>query len=92
MSYSIIDPILKSWADSHGLHIYTQYKDVEVRSINIVSPKGKRFQLWVDEPSQAGNTSIHIWDMKKQSQNYLTTKSCLTNELESAYQQIKSWF
>ncbi len=92
MSYSIIDPILEVWADSCGLHIHTQYKDNEVRSIDIVSPQGKRFQLWIDVPSQNGITRVHVWDMKKRRQDYTANKSSLKDKLEEAYQQVQSWF
>ncbi|HAB37558.1 MAG TPA: hypothetical protein DCE52_06100 [Rhodobacteraceae bacterium] len=92
MSYSIVDPILEAWADSHSLHIHTQYQDAEVRSIDIVSPQGKRFQLWIDEPSRSGDISVHIWDMKKRRQDYVATKSSFKDKLEAAYQQAQSWF
>jgi hypothetical protein len=92
MSYSIVDPILEAWADSHGLHIRTQYQDVEVRSIDIVTPQGKRFQLWIDEPSQSGDTTVHIWDMKKRRKDFVATKSSLKEKLEAAFQQAQSWF
>jgi len=43
MSYKILDPILEHWVKTHSLHVHTIYKDEEVRSIDIVSPAGKRF-------------------------------------------------
>lgn len=91
MSYSIVDPILKAWADSYGLHIHTQYQDVEVRSIDIVSAQGKRFQLWIDEPSQSGDTKVSVWGMQKRRQDYVATKSSLKDKLEEAYQKAQSW-
>lgn len=87
-----MDSILESWADSHGFHIHKIFKDVEVRTIDIVSPKGKRFQLWIDEPDQSGKTTIHVWDMKKRKKDFVTAQSTLTENLELAYQEVQSWF
>lgn len=92
MSYLIVDPILNGWAKAQGLHIHNIYQDIEVRSINIVSPQGKRFQLWVDEPDQVGNIEVHIWDMRKKRKDYVATHKSLRDKLDTAYQQAQSWF
>jgi hypothetical protein len=92
MSYSTVDPILECWAKTHGLIIHKIFKDVEVRSIEIVSPHGKRFQIWIEEPDQAGNTCVHVWDMKKKKRDFTANKTSLKNSLEEAYQQAQSWF
>lgn len=92
MSYLILDSNLKSWADKHSLNIHTQYQDCEARSIDIVSPEEKRFQLWVDEPDTSGNTVVHIWDMKTKKKNYSVLENNLEDSLELAYKQAKSWF
>ena len=91
MNYTVIDPIINTWADSHGLHIQNVFKDTEVRSIDIVGSQGKRIQLWIDEPDKVGNTTIHIWDMKKRSKDFVASKFSLRDKLEDAYQCAKSW-
>ena len=93
MSYSIIvDVALREWTTKHGLHVQTQYQDVEVRSVDIVSPCGKRFQLWIDEPDENGDTEVHIWDMKKKRKDFSTENIPLKDALEAAYQQATEWF
>ena len=92
MNYFMLDSILKPWADSHALYIHTTFKDLEVRSIDIVSQEGKRFQLWIDEPDQAGNTSVHIWDMKKKRKDFSATKLSLKDKLDMAYREVQNWF
>jgi hypothetical protein len=92
MSYDKIDSILIPWADSRRLHIHTDFKDVEVRSIDIVSPKGERFQIWIDEPDNKGNTAVHVWNMKKRKKDYSATLSSFLDQLEVAYQQVLGWF
>lgn len=92
MNYTLIDSILEVWADNHALHVQTEFKDFEVRSIDIVSPEGVRFQLWVDKPNQDGDTNVHVWDMRKRRKDFPTTLAVLENQLEAAYQQARNWF
>ncbi len=92
MSYSKIDNILNSWANKHKLHIHKEYQDTEVRSIDIVSFHGNRFQLWIDIPSKNGDVKIHIWDMNKKIKHYFASRVSLEEKLEAAYQQAKIWF
>ena len=37
-AYAAIDPILTAWARRKGLHVYTHYKDDEIRSVAIYGP------------------------------------------------------
>ena len=92
MSYSKIDVALKEWTDKYGLHVQTRYQDVEVRSVDIVSPCGKRFQLWIDELNESGDAEVHIWDMKKKRKDFSTKDIPLKDALEAAYQQATEWF
>ena len=92
MSYKILDPILKRWAEKYELHIYTSFKDEEVRSIDIVSPTGTRFQLWLDEPGSSGKTTVHIWDYRKRRNDFNADLSNLESQLERAYSEVKNWF
>ena len=92
MSYQVLDSILEGWAKKRGLHIYTTYKDEEVRSIDIVSPAGKRFQLWLDEPGRNGETTVHIWDYRKRKKDFNAVLSNLESQLERAYSEVKGWF
>ena len=91
MNYTLIDPILNAWADSRKLHIQTIFKDMEIRSVDIIDSQGKRFQLWVDEPDKAGNTMVHIWDMKKKREDFIASKFSLKDKLENAYRCAKNW-
>jgi len=92
MNYSIVDSVLNEWASKRGLRVQTKYQDVEVRSIDIISPCGKRFQLWIDEPNSAGDTEVHIWDMKKKRMDFSTFDIPFKDALEFAYQQANEWF
>ena len=92
MHYALLDLLLDAWAREHDLYICKSYQDAEVRSMDIISPKGARFQIWIDVPSKTGDTVVHVWDMKKRKQEYPATKSSFKQMLEMAYQQAQSWF
>ena len=89
--YSMIDPILYSWARSRTLHVYTVYQDYDVRSIEIESPGGAQCQLWLDRPDKNGNTIVHVWDRKNRSKKLSADIETLENVLEDAYQQTLQW-
>lgn len=90
MSYQILDPVLEMWAKKHDLHMYKMYKDEEVRSIDIVSPSGKRFQLWIDKPGSNSETSVYVWDYRRRKVDFDADIRNLESQLERAYSEIKS--
>ena len=92
MNYSLIDPILNPWADKNGLNVQTEFKESEVRSINIVSPQGRRFQLWVDGVDDSGNTAVHAWDLRKRRCDFQCDVQQLASKLDEAYKQVQIWF
>jgi hypothetical protein len=69
MSYAAIDPVISTWASRHSLTVYTQYKGGEVRSVDVVSSKGRKYQIWIDLPKQKGRgvsrllmTEVDLWE------------------------------
>ncbi|MBL1274534.1 MAG: hypothetical protein COB30_000440 [Ectothiorhodospiraceae bacterium] len=88
----MIDPILEPWAKFYNLHIYKRYKDTDVRSIDVVSPKGKRFQLWLDIQENDSNPTVHVWDYDKRKKKFFANEENLQEILEEAYKMIQSWF
>ena len=92
MSFEIVDPKLEKWASSRGLHIYSEYRDEEVRSIDVVSPTGKRFQIWLDPPASDGRTIVHVWDYRRRRKSIASDLRNLESQLERAYCLIQSWF
>jgi hypothetical protein len=91
MSYESIDPIISVWATTHGLHLYTSYRDEEVRSVDLVGNNGHKCQLWIDAPDQSGNVQVHVWDYKKRLEVYKSTTSDLPRSLEQAYATATRW-
>jgi len=91
MSYAAIDEVLSQWAASHELHLATTYRDVEVRSIEIVDDGGGRFQLWVDPPAVNGLIGVHVWDYRKQRAKYEARLVDLPSCLDEALRTISLW-
>lgn len=90
MSYSAIDPIIQTWTQRHGLSLLTQYKDSEVRSVDLVGKGDQKFQIWVDRP-KGDRVSVHAWDYKKRRQDWDASAADLSNFLEEAIRTVRSW-
>jgi hypothetical protein len=90
MSYESIDDAIKSWASKHSLSLYTEYKDSEVRSVDVVDHSGKKFQIWIDKPTD-GIVGVHAWDYKKRRKDWEPAVADLEETLEQAIAQIDEW-
>ena len=90
MSYSIIDPIIKAWTQQHGLVLFTQYKDSEVRSVDVAGKGSQKFQIWIDTP-KGDRVSVHAWDYKKRRQDWDANFSNLNELLEEAIRTVRLW-
>ncbi len=59
-SYARIDSAIHQWRQDHLLMLCTDYKDYDVRSVDVVEPSGMRCQVWIDPPEH-DNVTIHVW-------------------------------
>jgi hypothetical protein len=61
--YKAIDPILYSWAEARGLHVYTGHKQNDVRSMTIYLWIGARHEstghIWLDPENELGLVGVH---------------------------------
>lgn len=101
MRYFQIDPVLMPWARTHGLHVYTECRDDEIRAIDIVDDLGDSYSLGVGSPDTDG--SVRVWVSEQRvagrpvvsrqirSQTFTTTVAELEQVLESAYRQTELW-
>ena len=94
MSYQLIDHIIFAWAHDHSLHLSANYKDEEVRLIDIVSSKGERFQIWFDPPAE-NRVAIHAWNYKKKKEriqkDWLVDIADLKLILSEVFNTVQSW-
>jgi len=91
VGYQKIDPIIQDWADKHKLRVYTSYQDYEVRSVDVVDQKGRKYQIWIDSPDQFGNVGVHAWDYKRRRKDYMVSTNDLRGCLEEAYNTVLLW-
>jgi hypothetical protein len=91
MNYESTDSAITAWAAKHKLHLYTTYRDEEVRSVDLVGSNGRKCQLWIDAPDQNKNIQVHLWDYKKRRENSKTTVTDLAQCLEKVYATAMKW-
>jgi hypothetical protein len=93
IDYAKIDPILAEWAKDHGLHIFTQYKDEEVRAIDVVDDAGNIYGVYVAPPDQDGKIKVNASGRGKKapSASRTATVANLSQVLEATYQEIEDW-
>lgn len=97
-SFLEIDPIIKKWCADNSLFLYTESKEVEVRSVDIVDTDGnRRFQIWIDPLKDNGSTGVHVWELKQRIKerrtnppiDLATTKANLRETLDHALDLTK---
>src|SRR5262249_61554158 len=59
-SYALVDSAIRQWCNAHSLTLVTDYKDYDVRSVDVVGPGGKKCQVWIDPPAH-DTVTVHIW-------------------------------
>jgi hypothetical protein len=95
MNYSQIDPVLFPWAKTRGLLVATQFKDEEIRSVQIVDDAGDSYGLWISAPQGNGFVSVGIAEncskSKIRRQTFTTSPVELGQTLEKAYSVAESW-
>ncbi len=90
MNYTVIDPIIVQWAKHNSLTLGTNYKDYEVRSIDIVSRAGNRCQIWIDIPID-GTVKVHVWNYKKKRIDWDIPVNDLRTCLDQALIVANEW-
>jgi hypothetical protein len=90
MSYQKIDPIISEWAKSYNLTVYRQHQGEDIRSVDVISSIGKKYQVWVDLPVDK-KVAIHAWDYKNQRRDWNVPVEQLEQALNEAVQTVKQW-
>ena len=90
MKYADVDEVLAIWARRHGLHVNTEYRDEEVRSVAIVDDAGCEYQLWLEllPPNQV---KVAAWDYGDRQQARTCEPSELPDVLEAVYGSVEQW-
>lgn len=62
----------------------TDYKDYDVRSVDIVGSNGMRCQIWIDPP-EYDSVTIHVWPYAPPHQRFTVAIAHIRTALEDAY-------
>ncbi len=91
MSYEKIDSYLMQWANRNRLYLYKEYKEIQVRSVEIADKGGRRSQIWIDPPDEDGLVGVHVWNFKKKRRDFLVSVIDLDEFLDNALKIARSW-
>jgi hypothetical protein len=83
-SYSTVEPAIRRWCEAHSLILCTDYKDCDVRSVDVVGPGGAKCQVWIDPPKHDAVT-IHIWPYAPPHERLTARTEDIAAALEQAY-------
>jgi transcriptional accessory protein Tex/SPT6 len=95
--YKEIDKILLSWLKKYGLHVFTKYRDDEVRTFYVVDDIGDTYQVMISPlDTETKKIHIHFGIRKKKKAEYKgetieTSLSGFENALEETYRRITIW-
>jgi predicted RNA-binding protein len=90
--YEEIDKILLPWLKKYGLHVYTKYRDDEVRAIDVVDDAGEVYGMSVSPLDESGKCIVYAGSRRLKSGKSLESSlSDLENNLDNAYAQIEEW-
>lgn len=71
--------------------VYKEFKDVEVRAIDVVSPSGAKCQIWIDPPDVEGLVGVHVWNYRDKRADIYVPAAQLRASLNKAYATAHSW-
>jgi hypothetical protein len=91
MSYERVDQILGPWSSAHQLHVYTEYKDEPVRSMDMVGRNDAKVQIWIDPVSPDGIVSVQLWDYRSRRNQLSGPVVDLNRLLDAAYEEATEW-
>jgi hypothetical protein len=92
-NYEPIQPILDDWAQAHGLQLFTQHQDEEVRATHIVDDKGAIYEVWILPPNEAGMVTIGaaLYQKRGSAIRNDCAVADLRRALEKTYKQVTTW-
>jgi hypothetical protein len=94
-AYALIDCVLSQWAEANGIHWYTEYQDVEVRTFYLNESRRDRVQIAVDPP-EGEKTLVRIGQNRRglrlaRTRVVTSTVAELPQALDQALAIAKDW-
>jgi hypothetical protein len=88
--FESIDDLITDWARAHRLEWSRQYRDEEVRSIDLPLAEGRIAQIWL-EPTADQTWRVRASDRRQQRFSLIVAKPQLQQGLSDALAVVKSW-
>ena len=102
LRYADLDPILLPWVAQHGLSLYKECKDEEVRTIPVVDSVGNSYHIYA-RPDESGQVAVgadlvghkegHAFYRERKRFHYhqLVSLTALNSGLDEALDQVRKW-
>jgi hypothetical protein len=89
--YSTIDAAVPVWLATRGLHMFTESREEEVRSVFVVDDTGTTFQIWFDHVGSA--IEVHAGDPADGRRRWAKTIQAadLPNALDEVWSVVSTW-
>lgn len=98
VTYEQIDEILIPWTKQKGLHIFAEYKETEIRGVNIVDDSGDIYSMGVFLQSSEPNAIKVAYGRdhptgktNRKVGSRMASLETLLVQLDSAWMEIESW-
>lgn len=91
MNYNDFDNALKVLCEKHGLHVFSQDRDWEVRTIQVVDDSGDVYGLCLCPDGNEVSITVVCRQNNKFIQSFRCNLAALEDVLEEAYAQIDDW-
>ena len=85
-SYKLVDESIRAWVAEHHLNLCTDYKDYDVRSVDVVGPEGKQCQIWIDPP-KGDSVVVNVWPYGPPHEKWEVPIEDIRATLERAWQR-----
>lgn len=95
MGYQIVDPVIKAWAENHGLAVCTEFGGAPRRFCYVSGGEHECFQVSIELPAD-GNVTVNAWEVEtaddaELSQQWQVPVSDLSAALDAALTKIAEW-
>ena|SRR5260221_7078799 len=97
LNFEPIDRIIDDWVQHNKLNLMKEYKDCDVRSVDLTDSTGsRRVQIWID-PVEDDRTTINVWKIPRRSRDNKpptripANKENLRSALDEAVEMANDW-
>ncbi len=91
ITYSMLDAELNRWATTQGLTWAHDYKDEQVRSLDVDIGLPRKAQIWIEISDVEPYIQIKAWDRKKRILTEASSPLELFESLDVVISKVHRW-